>query len=70
MSDIIEADRIERLNAAGVLATFDDFRSKADIRFIALENEVVTLRSLVQSQSQVIGEALQRLYGSGSTVAE
>jgi hypothetical protein len=51
----------------GVLS--DKLDTQAD-RIRSMENEIATTKALVQKQSAVIGQALQRVMGSGSTVRE
>jgi hypothetical protein len=58
------------MNDIALAAAIDDLRDSNEARLVALENNVETLRGLVQSQTQVIGEALGRLMGRGSTVAD
>lgn len=54
-------------NALALAETMHAFHEESDARFRALENEVKTLKELVQKQSQTIGIAIQRLWGTGST---
>jgi len=60
-------ERAISANLQGVTDTMADLREQYEIRLIALENEVASLRNIVQAQTQVIGDALQRIMGSGST---
>lgn len=61
---------VDEMNAMALAANLADLRQVYDARLQALENEVAAMRALVQNQSQVIGDALQRVMGSGSTVEE
>lgn len=63
-------DRAHEMNALALADNLADLRLGVDLRFSALENEITTLKQLVQRQSQVLGDALQALMGSGSTVKE
>lgn len=63
-------DHIHERNALALADNLADLRLGVDVRFTALENEIVTLKQLVQRQSQVLGDALQALMGRGSTVEE
>lgn len=58
---------IGEMNAAALAANLAELRTHYDERLTALENEAATLRKLLARQNQVIGDALQRVYGSGST---
>lgn len=59
--------RVDELNAIALADNLADLRLHFEERLGILENKVQTLEGLVQNQSQVIGEALGRLMGSGST---
>jgi hypothetical protein len=58
---------ISEMNAQALADNLAELRIRYDDRLLAIERELATTRSLVQRQSQVIGEALARLYGSGPT---
>jgi len=58
---------IGEMNAAALAQNLNELRTHYDMRLIALENEIASMRILVQNQSRIIGEALQRVMGSGST---
>jgi hypothetical protein len=58
---------IGEMNAQALADNLAELRTHYDERLRALENEVASLRILVQNQSRVIGEALQRVMGTGST---
>lgn len=60
---------ISEMNAAALAENLAELRLHYDSRITALENDVASLRALVQKQSQVLGETLARLMGSGSTEA-
>jgi hypothetical protein len=59
--------RVDEMNALALAANIADHRATTDTRFTALENQVASLSTLVQNQSRVIGEFIQRVAGSGST---
>jgi hypothetical protein len=63
----IEKPTIGEMNAAAVVQTIMHMREEFDARLNVLSNQVEMLQTLVQNQSQVLGDALQRLAGSGST---
>jgi hypothetical protein len=65
-----DQDWIDEQNARALAANLTDWRAESERRFAALENEVATMRTLVAAQNQVIGDALQRVMGSGATVVE
>ena len=58
---------ISTRNAEAIAENLTELRHHYEKRLTALENTVATLSTLVQNQSRVIGEALQRLMGSGPT---
>ena len=58
---------IGEMNAAALAQNLNELRTHYDLRLSAVENELVSMRILVQNQSRVIGEALQRIMGTGST---
>jgi hypothetical protein len=62
--------RIDEMNAMALAENLADLRQVYDLKFTALENDIATLRHLVASQSQIIGQALQNTMGAGSTVAD
>ena len=57
-------------NAMALAENLADLREKYDLRIIALENDVATLRKLIDQQTKVIGMALQNTMGNGSTVPD
>ena len=57
-------------NAMALAENLADLRDKYDLRITALENDVATLRHLIDAQTKVIGMALQNVMGSGSTVVD
>jgi len=61
---------ISELNAMALAANLAELRTHYDERLLALENDVATMRDLIQKQTQVIGDTIQRVMGSGSTVKE
>jgi hypothetical protein len=61
---------VPELNALSIAETVHLFMGEVSARLTALENEVATQRGLVTAQSRVIGEAMARMMGSGSTVQE
>jgi len=64
---------LNKRNLDTLYQVFELLSNKLDeqtARITSMENEIATTRSLVQSQSQVIGQALQAVMGSGSTVRE
>jgi uncharacterized coiled-coil protein SlyX len=61
---------VPELNALSIAETVHLFMAEVGARLTALENEVATQRNLVTAQSRVIGEAMARMMGSGSTVQE
>ncbi len=61
---------IEVRNAQAVMDAFNDYRARTDKRLQALENEILTLKDMVQKQTRAIGLALQQTHGSGSTVPD
>lgn len=61
---------ISEMNAQALADNLAELRGHYDVRLLALENEVASLRVLVGHQSRVIGEALQRVMGTGSTERE
>jgi hypothetical protein len=58
---------IGEMNAQALAMNLAELRTHYDERITALENEIAAMRTLVQNQSRVIGEALQRTMGAGST---
>lgn len=58
---------ISEMNALALAENLAELRTHYEERITALENNVASLRILVQNQSRVIGEAMTRLMGSGST---
>lgn len=61
---------VNELNAKAVADNLAELREHYEQRLTALENEVASMRVLVQNQSRVIGEAMARMMGSGSTERE
>lgn len=45
-------------------------REEYDQRILALEAEISAMKGQIQGQTQVIGESLQAVWGSGSTVTD
>jgi len=64
------AELISEKNAQALADNLAELRGHYEERITALENNVASLRTLVQNQSRVIGEAMARLMGSGSTEKE
>ena len=64
------AELISEKNAQALADNLSELREHYEERITALENNVASLRTLVQNQSRVIGEAMARLMGSGSTEKE
>jgi len=64
------AELISEKNAQALADNLAELRDHYEERITALENNVASLRTLVQNQSRVIGEAMARLMGSGSTEKE
>ena len=64
------AELISEKNAQALADNLSELRGHYEERITALENNVASLRTLVQNQSRVIGEAMARLMGSGSTEKE
>lgn len=62
--------RIDERNAVALAENLTDLRIEYDRRITAMENDIASLKHLVQSQSRVIGETLQAVMGRGSTVAD
>jgi len=63
-------ERIDEMNAMALAENLAELRTHYEQRLTALENDVASMRTLIQNQSQVIGQALQAVMGSGSTVKE
>jgi phage host-nuclease inhibitor protein Gam len=61
---------VNELNTKAVADNLAELREHYELRLTALENEVASMRVLVQNQSRVIGEAMARMMGSGSTERE
>lgn len=57
-------------NDQGLADNIAALRMEYESRFVALENDIASLKHLVQNQSRVIGEALQSVMGNGSTVPD
>ncbi len=55
------------MNDIALAEAIDSLRKDHEERIAVLERQVETLRQLIQSQTQVIGDTLQRVMGSGST---
>lgn len=64
------AELISEKNAQALADNLSELRDHYEVRLTALEMQVASLRALVQNQSRVIGEAMARLMGSGSTEKE
>jgi hypothetical protein len=64
------AELISEKNAQALADNLSELRDHYEVRLTALEMQVSSLRTLVQNQSRVIGEAMARLMGSGSTEKE
>jgi hypothetical protein len=58
---------ISEMNAQALADNLAELRGHYDERIDALENSVASLRILVNNQSRVIGEAMARMMGPGST---
>ena len=63
-------ERVDEMNAQALAENLAELRTHYEQRLTALENDVASMRILIQNQSQVIGQALQAVMGSGSTVKE
>lgn len=61
--------RVDELNALALAENLAELRTHYDQRLEALENEIETLKGIVQSQTQVIGQAIGQVWGSGRTEA-
>lgn len=61
---------VDGQNAKAILETLSHWQGIYDLELSALRNEVLTLKALVAKQNQVLGDALQRLMGTGSTVRD
>jgi hypothetical protein len=64
------AELISEKNAQALADNLAELRDHYEVRLTALEMQVSSLRTLVQNQSRVIGEAMARMMGSGSTEHE
>jgi hypothetical protein len=66
------ADRasIDEQNAIAVLETLKHWQEVNDKRFASMENEIATLKDLVQKQTQTLGTVFQQMMGTGSTVRD
>jgi len=60
-------DKISEMNALALAENLTELREHYEVRLTALENDVASMRILIQKQSQVIGQALQNVMGHGST---
>ena len=61
------AELISEKNAQALADNLSELRGHYEVRITALEMQVASLRTLVQNQSRVIGEAMAKVMGSGST---
>jgi len=57
-------------NDQALADNLDDLRKEVDRRLTAIESELVAIKSQVAGQTRVIGESLQAVWGSGSTVPD
>jgi hypothetical protein len=64
------AELISEKNAQALADNLSELRDHYEVRLTALEMQVSSLRTLVQNQSRVIGEAMAKMMGSGSTEKE
>jgi hypothetical protein len=62
------SEYVDEINAHALAEAIDDLRNSYEDRLTALENDIATMRGLIDSQSQVIGQTLQSVMGHGSTV--
>lgn len=61
---------IDETNAAAIVANLTELREQYEARLNGLENEVASLKTLVENQSRVLGQTIARMMGSGSTESE
>lgn len=61
---------IDELNALALGQAMELLSTQTNARLVTLENEVLTLKGLVQKQNAVLGNVFQQMMGSGSTVRE
>ena len=62
--------RVDELNALALAEAIGVFVQETDVRLAAMENRLAAMETLVQNQSQVIGQTLQTAWGNGSTVPD
>ena len=70
MGDESSSTRVDVMNAQALAANLADLRLRYEARFVALENKLAAVETLMQNQERVLGEALQMAYGRGSTVPD
>jgi len=62
--------RVDELNALALAETLAELRQIYDAKFEALENEIITLKGIVQGMQQTIGNTIAQQWGHGSTIRE
>ena len=69
--NVLEGEELERyvgsLNATAIIENISEMRTTYGNRITHLENEVITLKSLITKMQQVYGQLLQVEMGSGRT---
>ena len=65
-----EMNPTELRNAQALANNLAELRVRFETRLQILENDVATIRSLIDRQTQVLGNVMQRMMGSGSTEQE